>query len=774
MTIMEQRPGPAPAEEFALGARAGAEVLAALAAVLHRRTTQDTVRIALAGPGGRIGAALCADIAAETPFGALAEAAARGGDGPLDEPFDAEHHADADPAVPAAARTGAPVVLQTWPGPGGTEARITCVGPDGAATAAELAAQLRVALDAGAHDPRVPVGALPLATDAETARVLAFGGTGVAPAAAACVHELVEAQARRVPDRPAVTCAGATLTYRELDERAARLAARLAGEGVGPGRIVGVLAERSIDLVVALLGVLKAGGAYAAIDPDLPPARIAHLVADTAAAVVVAQERFTGLVPEGAEVVTVEDVPGPEGASSFTRPTVRPDDLAYVSYTSGSTGEPKGAAIPHAAVSRLVQRPDWADFGEDDVFLQLAPVAFDASTLELWAPLTCGARLAVHPPGRVDLTGLARSLRTEAVTVLWLTAGLFHQLAALHPDAFSGLRHLIAGGDVVSRTQLAQVLADSPGLTFTNGYGPTENTTFTACWTSTAAPADGTVPIGPPISGTRALVLDAALRPVPAGVPGELYAAGEGLARGYLNRPGATADRFLPNPFASGERMYRTGDLVAWRPDGVLEFLGRADRQIKVQGYRVEPGEVEAALLEDPDVHEAVVVAQRDGTRGKRLVAYVVADDPAEVGPSGRSAQFREALRDRLPSYLVPWAIILLDALPLGPTGKVDRAALPPARRVSRNLPSSYVAPDGPVQAHLAHLWSDLLAIEPVGVEDDFFELGGHSLIAAELLVALHAEYAVEVAARTLYLHPTIGELAEAVEALLTDSAKEA
>ncbi|MEO5874453.1 MAG: non-ribosomal peptide synthetase [Streptosporangiaceae bacterium] len=770
-TLTEQPSSPVQTEVFGLRGHAGTATLAALIAVLHRRSTQDNVRVALVDGTGRVGATICADVSADTTFGQLVELAAGTSPSLLGEPFDIEYQAGAEPSEPVSARTGAPVVLQTWTEAGEPVGRLAWVPASGSpVAAAALVAQLQVALAEGGGDPETPVSALPLATEAELARVLEFGGSGVAPVPAAVIHELVEAQARLTPDSPAVSCGGTTLTYRELDLRAGRLAGRLIAEGVGPDQIVGVLAERSVDLIVSLLGVLKAGGAYAAIDPDLPPARIEHLVGDTRATVVVVQGRFADRVPQGTPTLSVED----SGDGEYARPNLTPGNLAYVSYTSGSTGAPKGAAIPHAAVSRLVQRPDWADFQSTDVFLQLAPVAFDASTLELWAPLTIGARLAVFPPGHVDLEALARTLRTEGVTVLWLTAGLFHQLAALHPDAFTGLRHLVVGGDVVSRTQLAQVMADSPGLVFTNGYGPTENTTFTACWTSRTAPLAGTVPIGPPISGTRALVLDSGLRPVPTGVPGDLYAAGEGLARGYLDRPAATADRFVPNPFGHGERMYRTGDLAAWQPDGSLEFLGRADRQIKVQGFRVEPGEVEAALLDDPDLHEAVVVAQLDGTRGKRLVAYVVADDPAEVGASGRSAQFREALRDRLPSYMVPWAIILLDELPLGPTGKVNRNALPPARRISRNLGSEFLAPAGPVQSHLAHLWSDLLAVEPIGVEDDFFELGGHSLIAAELLGALHTEYAVEISARTLYLHPTIGELAEAIEELLADSAKEA
>jgi amino acid adenylation domain-containing protein len=766
--------------------------LAALIAVLHRRTTQEAVRVARLDRDGTVCGAVAVEVPADLTFSQLCqrvEAALRADRAtppgpPAGGPFDAGHQFLPRPvavSLPATASwlAGEPDDAGQLPAairvtPGHSEVMLAGGPDDDDATAAEVARQLRTVLEQVLAGSAGPLSALRLATTADRAAVLRFAGDGVAPAPAACVHDLVAAQAARTPGRTAVTCAGTTLTYRQLDERADQLASRLAAAGVGPDQVVGVLADRSAELIVILLGVLKAGGAYAAIDPALPDSRISGLLADTGARVVVAQRHTAGRVPGEAIALLADDAAGQPGAPSWRRRRVTPASLAYVSYTSGSTGVPKGAAIPHAAVSRLVREPDWADFRPDDVFLQLAPVAFDASTLEIWAPLTTGGRLAVFPPGRVDLDAVAETIRNERVTMLWLTAGLFHQLASVRPDAFGGLRHLLAGGDVVSPSQLTDVLQRNPGLTFTNGYGPTENTTFTACWTTQAPPPGNTVPIGPPISGTQALVLDPDLQPVPAGVPGELYAAGAGLARGYLGRPDATAEKFLPNPFGrAGERMYRTGDLAAWRRDGSLEFLGRADRQLKVQGFRVEPGEVEAVLLGEPGVHDAVVVAQLDGTRGKRLVAYVVADDLAEVGPSAQAAQLREAMRDRLPAYMVPWAIILLPELPLGHTGKVDRNALPPARRIARNLASGFVAARGPVEAHVADLWSDLLGIEPIGVTDDFFGLGGHSLIAAELLTEIQQAYDVEVSARTLYLHPTIRELAGAIEELASSAISE-
>jgi amino acid adenylation domain-containing protein len=765
------------AVEVALAAPGGGHMdvvsLAGLVAVLYRRTLQETVRIRRVDPDGGVLGTVSVEVTGDTGFRRIVELAAAAVSDPADHGAadgapDAEHcYGRRDPGERPGPGPGSPFVLHVRTTPEMSYATVVPGATTDPETAGELTEQVGRAVVEGLLRPDHPLAELPLAGPAEFARALLLGGAATAATAPACIHDLVAEQAARTPDRIAVSCAGAELSYRELDGRAARLAARLITAGAEVDRPVAVLAERSLDLVVALLAVLKAGAAYSAIDPELPPGRVEDVVVDTGARLVLAQTRLAGRAPAGTTVVTVEEPADGTPPIAVHRP-VHPGNLAYVSYTSGSTGVPKGAAITHAAVSRLVREPDWAEFRADDVFLQLAPVAFDASTLELWAPLTCGARLAVYPPGPVDVDALADTLRTERVSVLWLTAGLFQQLAAVRPDAFGGLRHLLAGGDVVSPGRLADVLAGNPGLTFTNGYGPTENTTFTACWTSRAPSPRAAVPIGRPIRGTRVLVLDAELQPVPVGVPGELYAAGAGLARGYLGRPGATADRFLPDPFGPcGDRMYRTGDLAVWRADGTLDFLGRVDRQIKVQGFRVEPGEVEAELLADPDVHDAVVVAQVDGERGKRLVGYVVADDPADAGPSARAAQLREALRDRLPSWMVPWAIVLVPELPLGATGKVDRAALPPARRVPRNLASEYVAPAGGVRAHLAQLWADLLAVEPIGVDDDFFELGGHSLIAAELLAEVQNTYAVQISARTLYLRPTIGELAEAVEDLL-------
>ncbi|TXS49803.1 non-ribosomal peptide synthetase [Streptomyces sp. OR43] len=762
MTESQQRATPGPSGGgTALGLAAAAAVAVA---VLHRCTLQETVRLSY--PDGEDEGVLELDVSADpTLAGLLAEIRTA-----LSAP-DREAAEDADP--------GATVDLRLSGDAGPPEQRVgfgAAVRFDGwwvsaGATAppvdlARLLATAAGALNAGESSL---LSALPLADD-DGYLVGGLAGSGHAAAPARPVHVLVQDQAERTPDAVAVSCAGQQLTYRALVGRADRLAHRLMARGAGPGHVVGVLAERSPELVVALLAILKAGSAYAAFEPDLPTQRLHRLLDDAGVRLLVAQDRFGTHAPAGMCVVPVaEDTAA--GVSAPVSAGVAPSAVAYVSFTSGSTGVPKGVRVPHAAVSRLVVEPDWAKFGPDDVFLQLAPVAFDASTFEIWTPLVNGGRLAVHPPGPLSTEQLATTLADERVTVAWMTAGLFHQMAGRHLDAFAGLRHVVAGGDVVSATQVRRLLEAHPGLVFTNGYGPTENTTFTACWTSTEAPAGRTVPLGRPVSGTRVLVLDPELRPVPVGVPGELYAGGEGLAHGYAGRPGATAERFVPDPFApapGGGRLYRTGDLVRRLPDGNLEFLGRADRQLKIQGYRVEPGEIEAVLARHEDVRQTVVVAQDDGAGGKRLLAYITAERPEDDSPAALGLRLREWLRGELPGYMVPWAILPLAALPLNRNGKVDRAALPTARRTARALPTEYLAPTNPTEDAVAQEWADLLGVEPVGLDDDFFELGGHSLIAADLLGRLGDRFGVELSARTLYLHPTVAELAAEIDGRLT------
>ncbi|WP_410585866.1 amino acid adenylation domain-containing protein [Amycolatopsis sp. lyj-23] len=713
--------------------------LAAVVTALHRLTTQETVHV------DSLRGVLPLDLSDDPSAADLVAriATARPDDGATpDLTYRVDGGWDDEAATPVLRATADGVHLTGAEGPLGTLA---------GRALAEITAR-----------PGRPLSTVDLADADAVSWVTAFGGHGGARPEGRPVHALVAEQARLSPDAVAVAVAAGetTLTYRELEAAADAEAARLAGAGVRPGDVVAVLGVRSAALIAGLLGVLKAGGAYLALDVEAPAARVAALLADAGVTVALADETLRDRLPGTVRAFVLgEDV---DAAPEGWRPVeVTAGDLAYVSYTSGSTGTPKGVAVPHRAVARLVGPGEWAEFRATDVFLQLAPVAFDASTLEIWAPLTNGGRLAVFPAGPVTTDKLATFLTEQGVTVAWFTAGLFHQLVAARTSAFAGLRHVLAGGDVIKADAVRKLLKAHPGLTFTNGYGPTENTTFTACWTSTDGPAGGSVPIGRPITGTRVLVLDADLQLVPIGVPGQLYAGGAGLAQGYLNRPGATAAAFVPSPLPTrpGERIYATGDLVRWLPDGTLDFLGRADHQVKVNGYRVEPGEVEAAIVADGRVRDAVVVTQPDSAGGKRLLAYVTPADPAD-----ELEGLRDGLRDRLPAYLVPFAVIAVEELPLNRNGKVDRAALPSADRLPRDVGGEYVAPATSTQRYLTRLWGEVLGIEPIGVEDDFFELGGHSLMAGELITRLQDELSVELSAQTLYLRPTIAELAETVE----------
>ncbi|MER6910511.1 non-ribosomal peptide synthetase [Streptomyces sp. NPDC000594] len=606
-----------------------------------------------------------------------------------------------------------------------------------------------------------------------------FVGSGRPPFDARSIHELIAGQAERSPHATAVSCDGESLTYEQLVLRAHRLADRLRAAGLAPEEVVGVLVRRSPELIVALLAVLAAGGAYLGLDPDDPPARHELLCEDAGVGMVIAEEALRGRVPDGIVTVREETPSGPSSGRPPGEPPERPgsepvvpahpDRLAYISYTSGSTGEPKGVGVPHRAIDRLVRGADWMEIRSGDVFFHLAPVAFDASTLEIWAPLVNGCRLVVFPPVAITPAEVARTVRAEGVTVLLLTTGLFHRMVGSHPEAFAGVRHVLTGGDVASPTHVERLLTGYPELVFTNGYGPTENTTYTTCWTSRDLGALRSVPIGRPVGGTRVAVLDSDLRPVPVGVAGELYAAGAGLARGYLNRPAATAERFLPDPFGAepGARMYRTGDLARWLPDGTLEFVGRVDEQVKVEGYRAEPRAVEAELERLPEVRHAVVLPQSDPVGGTRLLGYVVPADPELSRSVGLGGRLRRELRKRLPGYLIPWAVLIRPELPLNRNGKVDRRALPAVGRVPRNVANEFAAPLTPVQLRLVELWGDLLGVEPIGIDDDFFDLGGHSLLASELLVTVEHEFGVGIPAQTLYLSPTVAELALALEALL-------
>ncbi|HEU0013521.1 MAG TPA: amino acid adenylation domain-containing protein [Longimicrobium sp.] len=608
-------------------------------------------------------------------------------------------------------------------------------------------------LDDAAARPDAPVSALEMAGDEERASLAAWTAAPRDYPRDATIHGLFAEQAAHTPDAVALTFAGASLTYAELDARAGAAASALRAMGVGAGTPVGVAVERSAELIVALLAVLKAGGCYVPLDAAYPAERLAFMLEDAGvAALVVGDAVPDALRSFSGPVLAVREVG--DAGDAIVPAEVGPESPAYILYTSGSTGTPKGVAVPHRAVVRLVRETNFAALGPDQTILQLAPMAFDASTLEVWGALLNGGRLAIFPPHAPSLDELGAFLREQGVTTAWLTAGLFHQMADAELDALGSLRQLLAGGDVLSVSHVRKVLERHPHLRLINGYGPTENTTFTTTHAITLADTERpSIPIGRPIANTRVYVLDRHDRPCPVGVPGELVAAGDGLALGYVNRPELTAEKFATLEIAGrAERVYRTGDRVRWLEDGTLEFLGRADEQVKVRGFRIEPGEVEAALREHAAVGDAVVIARADGA-DKRLVAYVTARN----GITPEPAQLRESLRGRLPDHMVPGAFVVLDAIPLTPNGKVDRRALPEpeARPVE-----AYAAPRDETEEALAAIWAEVLKTERVGIDDDFFVLGGHSLLATEVVSRIRQRLGADIPLRAVFEAPTVRALA--------------
>jgi len=633
----------------------------------------------------------------------------------------------------------------------------------GPAAAGRLLAHAEHAMSSllGALD--APFAALPSLPPAERHQLLVeYADTATGFPHQATVVELFAAWAERTPEAVAVACGGRQLSYGELARRAAGLAERLRGLGVGPEVRVALSVERSPEMVVAILGVLGAGGAYVPLDPEYPPARLELMIADAGAALVVTQEHLAGSLP----------------ASAFGTHGPDPENLAYVMYTSGSTGRPKGVAVAHRSVVRLVRETGFARFGPEETFLQLAPISFDASTLELWGPLANGGRLAIFPPGPVGLDELGRVLGRERVSAAWLTSGLFHQMVEERPEGLDGLGQLLAGGDVLSPQHVARVLERRPGLALINGYGPTEGTTFSSCHRIEPgiSPTEA-IPIGRPIANTTVFVLDRALRPVPRSAIGQLAIGGVGLARGYLDRPRRTAEHFRPHPCAAwpGERVYLSGDLARWRADGTLAFLGRRDHQVKIRGFRVEPGEVERVIEGHPSVRAAVVAVRGEGAEDRRLVAYVVTAE----GAGAELAPLRAELRSKLPEHLLPGAWVALDALPLDPNGKVDRRALPAPGAPGGGRATA--APEAPpesgfgLEALIADVFAEVLGRERLGLErlgrerlglerlgpdDDFFELGGHSLLATRAASRLRQRLGLEIELRDLFENPTPAALA--------------
>ncbi|WP_159051922.1 condensation domain-containing protein, partial [Streptomyces niveiscabiei] len=596
-----------------------------------------------------------------------------------------------------------------------------------AATVARFGQRWLVLARSLADAPEQPLREGSLLTDGEVADLLA---QGVEDEGGRSVVEVFEEWVARTPDSVALVCGGVSLTYAELSARADELARTLAGRGVGVESRVALSMRRSSDVVVAMLAVLKAGAAYVPLNAAFPEERVRQVLADSG----------VELVLTGAELAGARgELPVPSA-----------DSLAYVMFTSGSTGRPKGVAVTQGAIVALARDGRFGPAAHERVLFH-SPHSFDAATYEIWVPLLNGGCVVVAGQ-ELSAPVVREAVQLHGVTGMFMTTALFGVLVEEDPECFRGLSEVWTGGEAASAVAMAGMLERCPGTELVHVYGPTETTTFAVCGSLSAEEAGrGVVPLGVPMDDTRAYVLDAGLRPVGAGVPGELYLGGQGLARGYFGRAGLTAERFVADPFVPGQRLYRSGDVVRWRSDGRLEFLGRGDDQVKIRGFRIELAEIEAVLARCEGIAQVIVVARED--QGvKRLVAYVVGEPDVEG--------WRAQLAAVLPDYMIPSAFVPLDALPLTPNGKVDRRALPaPVFEAAHQ----YVAPRTPTEEAVAAVWTDVLGAERIGVHDNFFDLGGDSITSLKIASRIRTALGADLSPRALFDHPTVATLATAL-----------
>jgi amino acid adenylation domain-containing protein len=583
------------------------------------------------------------------------------------------------------------------------------------------------------------------------------------------IAQLFEQQTKATPTHPALALGTTILTYQTLNQHANVLAHTLRQAGVGPEVLVGICFERSLELIVCLLAILKAGGAYLPLDPGYPEERLHFMLQDAEVSLLVTQshlkKRFTGsllplIIPDDGQDV-------PLTADENLTCTVSPDNLAYVMYTSGSTGAPKGVSVTQRNIIRLVKNTDYVHFTADETFLQLASVSFDAATFEIWGALLNGAKLVLCPEQAPSPAELGQIITQTGVTTLWLTAGLFHQMvdAERELQSLQHVHQLLAGGDVLSQTHVQNVLRKLPACQLINGYGPTEGTTFSCCY---SIPSDqdcnSSIPIGYPIANTRLYILDGFLELVPIGQVGELYIGGSGVARGYFKRPDLTAEKFLPDPFSTltGERLYKTGDRARYQPDGKIEFLGRIDRQVKIRGFRIEPDEIERSLVKHPEVQEALITTQKDASGNTFLASYLLTKPQTQ--PSTK--ELRAFLMKSLPDYMIPAVFLHVTSWPLTSNGKIDRAALPAPVLGRSGIDEALIQPQTPTEEIIATIWMNVLGLAEVGIHDNFFELGGNSLFATQVTVRIRDWFQFDTTSRSLFLHPTIALFAQKLEHL--------
>ncbi|WNI33354.1 amino acid adenylation domain-containing protein [Streptomyces sp. ITFR-6] len=613
-------------------------------------------------------------------------------------------------------------------------------------------------LEAALADTERPLSRLEVLSDAEHRTLLVdWNGSPARQPADRLVHELFEQRAAERPDADALIFERERLSYRELDVRADRLAHHLVAAGLRRGDVVGVYLERGIELVVAVLAVLKAGGTYTMLDPDLPVARVEALLAHASARAVVTGTEFAGRLPVRPDLLVHVDADAEAIARQLAQGLghrADPQDAACVMFTSGSTGAPKGVVTPHRAIVGTMLGQDFAAMEPSQVWLQCSPVSWDAFALELFGALFSGGVCVLQPGRRPEPAVIASLVREHGITTLHVSASLLNFLLDEHPATFTGLQQVMTGGEAASVHHVMRLVREFPQIRLINGYSPVESTIFTLAHRITAGDgARASIPVGRALHGKRLYVLDDSLALAAPGTVGELYMSGVGLAHGYLGRPDLTAERFVACPFGPpGERMYRTGDLVRWRADGVMEYLGRADDQVKIRGFRVEPGEVQSALADYPGLVRTAVVVREDVPGDKRLVAYVVARDGSGVDP----AAVRAFLAERLPHHLVPSAVVPVDALPMTATGKLDRRALPVPVLAPRGDGRE---PRTEQEAVLCDLFAEVLGIDRVGIDDSFFELGGHSLHVTKLINRVRLALGAELSIKSVFEAPTVAVL---------------
>ncbi|MGL4400838.1 MAG: non-ribosomal peptide synthetase [Luteolibacter sp.] len=623
-------------------------------------------------------------------------------------------------------------------------------------TMERLLRHFEVFIDAAAGATEVPLSRLPILTREEKVSLVDWAGTTIPYPADRPLGELFLEQAARQPGRTALNHGERAISYQLLAASALELAGRLVATGVKPGDRVALCAPSVPEMIAAQIAIILTGAACVPLDPGYPAARLEFMLEDSAASVLLTTPALAALLPQGLVTILLDPLPETPATPAARDYQVPADSASHVFYTSGSTGTPKGVIVPHRGISRLALGGGFMEFGPEDSFLQSAPISFDAATLEIWMPLLNGGRVVLTGDSGLSLPAMAREIREHGVTCLWLSAGLFQTMVDEHLADLKGLRYLLAGGDVLSPAHVRRAFEAMPGTTLINGYGPTENTTFTCCHTVTRADlARPSIPIGRPVGNTTVHLLDSLLRPVPVGVPGELFTGGDGLALGYQNQDRLTADRFPNHPDYG--RLYRTGDLCRWLQDGTIEFIGRCDTQVKVRGFRIELGEIEAHLAAHPGVRQAKVAVLGDSAETKHIVAWVVAAEGSSPEPTALSSH----LAERLPPYMRPEGIAVLGELPLSANGKIDVSGLADPSRATRSDPGgTREAPVGDTETRLARIWSELLEVPEVSRNDDFFSLGGHSLMALRLFSRMNREFGQSLPLAALIHHPTLRELA--------------